>query len=78
MDIALLPEYRGRGIGSRLIRRVLGQAAVDGRAVRLHVETDSPAGVLYERMGFRTVEDKGLYLFMEWRVRGDAAASVSG
>jgi hypothetical protein len=33
---------------------------------RIHVERFNPALRLYERLGFRQVEDKGVYLFLEW------------
>ena len=65
VDIALLPEHRGAGIGSRLIDDVLAEADAAGIFVRLHVEPWNPALRLYERRGFRVVEERGVYLFME-------------
>jgi ribosomal protein S18 acetylase RimI-like enzyme len=65
IDIALLPDQRGAGIGSRLIDEVLAEADLAGLAVRLHVEPWNPALRLYERRGFRLVEERGVYLFME-------------
>jgi ribosomal protein S18 acetylase RimI-like enzyme len=34
--------------------------------VRLHVERNNPALRLYQRLGFREVEDQGVYLALEW------------
>jgi hypothetical protein len=34
--------------------------------VRIHVERCNPALRLYERLGFRQIDDRGVYLFMEW------------
>jgi hypothetical protein len=34
--------------------------------LRIHVEKFNPALRWYERLGFRQIEDKGVYLFMEW------------
>lgn len=65
LDIALLPEHRGRGIGSQLLSAVHAQAAAAGLAVRLHVEHYNLARQLYERMGYRVLSDDGVYLFME-------------
>lgn len=48
----LLPEFQGRGIGSRLLRRVLSRADADGVPVRLEVLRINPARSLYERVGF--------------------------
>jgi ribosomal protein S18 acetylase RimI-like enzyme len=61
VDIALLPEHRGRGIGSALLAGVLA----DSRRVTIHVERMNPALRLYERLGFELAEDRGVYLFLE-------------
>ena len=66
IDIALLSEQRGTGIGGALMRQVLDEAALLGKPVRIHVERHNPAMHLYERLGFRQVEDQGVYWLMEW------------
>lgn len=66
IDIALLPEQRGAGLGTQLMDRVLGDAAAEGKKVRIHVEQNNPAMRLYQRLGFRQVEDQGVYQLMEW------------
>ena len=66
IDIALLPEYRGRGIGARYMRDVMRRAADRDACVTIHVEKNNPAMSLYERLGFVPVEDKGVYWFMRW------------
>jgi ribosomal protein S18 acetylase RimI-like enzyme len=65
VDIALLPEYRNRGIGSTLLRAILDEGERADLPVTIHVESFNPALRLYERLGFRMVEDKGVYYFME-------------
>ncbi len=67
IDIALLPEQRNQGIGTRLIRDVMDRAAALGKPVRLHVEQHNPARRLYDRLGFQAIEDRGVNVFMEWR-----------
>lgn len=67
VDIALLPAARGRGLGGRLLRALLAEGAATNRPVRIHVERLNPALRLYERLGFQLLEDKGVYLFLEWR-----------
>jgi len=64
VDIAILREYCGRGLGTRLLTELLKRAAREEKAVRLHVLKSSPARRLYERLGFATVTDDGLYLGM--------------
>ena len=65
VDIALLPEHRGNGVGSALLRDLLAEADVAGKRVTIHVERLNPALRLYERLGFSVAEDKGVYLFLE-------------
>lgn len=65
VDIAVLPTYRRRGIGSALLRAILAEGDAAGLPVTIHVERFNPALSLYERLGFRQVEDKGVYYFLE-------------
>jgi GNAT superfamily N-acetyltransferase len=69
LDVALLPPFRGRGIGAELVTRLQAEAASMGLPVRLHVLVSSPARRLYERLGFRAVVPEGIHLLMEWRAR---------
>ncbi len=66
VDIALLPKQCGQGIGSHLLLEILAEGQARGVPVTIHVERFNPALRLYERLGFRPVEDKGVYLLMEW------------
>jgi GNAT superfamily N-acetyltransferase len=66
VDIALLPDFRGRGIGGALISKLLEEGRATGRSVSIHVERFNPALRLYARLGFRLTEDKGVYLLMTW------------
>ena len=67
VDLALLPEWRGRGIGTGLLRGLVEQAQEEKVCVRLQVLTGSPAVRLYERLGFGRCSEEGPYLHMEWR-----------
>jgi ribosomal protein S18 acetylase RimI-like enzyme len=66
IDIALLPEHRGKGFGEALLRDLLDEATACGKAVTIHVEKFNPAMRLYRRLGFTTEEDKGVYDLMRW------------
>lgn len=65
IDIALLPEHRGQGIGTELLGALLDEAAEAGKRLSIHVELNNPARRLYERLGFAPVEERGVYLLME-------------
>lgn len=66
VDISLLAEFRGSGIGTHLIEEVLHDAAGAGKPVRLHVERFNRALALYSRLGFERIADEGVYHLMEW------------
>ena len=66
IDIALLPEYRGAGIGRTILEDVQDQAKDVAKKVRIHVEKNNPAMSLYKRLNFTDVEDQGVYQLMEW------------
>ena len=65
VDIALLPETRNSGIGTRLIRDVFEEADSCGKKVTVHVEIYNPAQRLYERLGFTPAHEVGVYRLME-------------
>ena len=61
LDIALLPEYRGQGIGTRVLNEIREEAAAARLPIRIHVEQNNPALNLYKRLGFQQLEAKGVY-----------------
>ena len=67
VDVALLPDARGMGIGTALIADLLTEAERAGKPVSLHVAKDNRARRLYERSGFEIREDTGMYFKMESR-----------
>lgn len=77
IDIALRPESRGRGIGGAILRDLVERAFALGKAVSIHVESYNPAMRLYERLGFRKVEDQGVYHLMELSPPGTAEESAA-
>lgn len=66
VDIALLPAWRGQGLGTTLLTQLKAEAAETDRPIRLHVLQGSPAESLYRRLGFGPVDQHGPYLAMEW------------
>jgi ribosomal protein S18 acetylase RimI-like enzyme len=65
LDIALLPEFRGRGAGTRLLRDLVDEADATDVPLVIYVERQNPARRLYARLGFREVEDGPVYIRME-------------
>ncbi len=67
LSISLLPEYRSRGVGARLLRDFMAEAEKARRPVRIQAAWHNAAArALYESLGFRVTEDTGLYFDMEW------------
>jgi GNAT superfamily N-acetyltransferase len=67
IDISLLPEHRGAGVGTELLKGLQAEARTAGKTLTIHVEHFNPARRLYERLGFKEIEDLGVYRLMEWR-----------
>ena len=64
VDISLLPEQRGLGIGTHLLKGLLHEASSTSKPVRLHVLQSNPAKKLYERLGFAIVSSDQVYCEM--------------
>jgi ribosomal protein S18 acetylase RimI-like enzyme len=64
VDIALLVEYRGQGIGGGLVRDLVQRGRDEKLPVRLQVLRTNPAARLYQRIGFVKTSEDELYLQM--------------
>jgi len=62
IDIALVPELRGRGYATHLVGALIGEAEGLGCAIEAHVSRESPACRLWRRLGFEVCDDDGVYL----------------
>jgi ribosomal protein S18 acetylase RimI-like enzyme len=68
VDISLLPEHRGAGLGESLLRAILAESEASRLPLTIHVEYNNPALRLYRRLGFEQVDSNGPYLLMRRRV----------
>jgi ribosomal protein S18 acetylase RimI-like enzyme len=59
LSIAILPDYRGQGLGGRLLDELLALARLRYPGVSLSVTLANPARRLYERAGFIPVKTSG-------------------
>ena len=60
-SIPLLPEFQNKGIGTGIIRDLLGKS---NKPVRLQVLRVNPARDLYERLGFKIVDETETHFWM--------------
>jgi len=65
LDIALLPEYRNRGIGSKILLDIIAEGEKGNHPIGIYVEYNNPALRLYQRLGFQRVSEQGIYYYME-------------
>jgi ribosomal protein S18 acetylase RimI-like enzyme len=56
LAIAVLPEHRGKGVGTQLLTHLLAVAKNFYPSVSLSTRPTNPALRLYERMGFKIIE----------------------
>lgn len=67
VEIGLLPDYQGRGIGGTILAAVQAHAAATGcGVVSLHADIHGRARRLYARLGFKEIEERGVRVLMEW------------
>lgn len=71
IDMSFLPESRGGGYGGALFRDILAFAQTTKQPVSLAVERTNRAQLLYERLGFRDVEEMGFHRRMVWQPAAD-------
>lgn len=64
LDITLLPEYRGAGIGGGLLGALIAEADGAGKPLEIYVEKFNRAQTLYRRLGFVETDDTSVY----WRM----------
>jgi len=65
IDLVLLPEFRGQGIGSLILKDLAVRAFEENLPLRLHLEYNNRSRAWCERLGFRLLKDEGMYLFFE-------------
>ena len=66
IDISLLPDSRGQGVGGLLLKSLLDQASAQAKPVRLQVACCNRAIDLYSRLGFAPTGGDDVYRQMEW------------
>ena len=71
LAISLLKEYRGQGIGTRLLREMLDLLRQEGYSqASLSVQKENYALRMYQRAGFEVVADRGEEVLMAVHLDG--------
>ena len=67
LDIAILPDFQNRGVGTILMKRLIDESHRTGKRLRHTVfMLNADAHRFYERLGFVDIEDAGAYKRMEY------------
>ena len=67
VDLAILPQYRSRGVATQVLQQLQQQAAAAGLSLALRVAKESPALRLHTRLGFVVTGEDALSYQMIWR-----------
>lgn len=65
VDISLLPQFRNRGLGKRILEGLVDEADERGWRISLHVALNNPAQRLYARLGFVPATSADIYIRMD-------------
>jgi GNAT superfamily N-acetyltransferase len=71
LDLAVLPQWRGRGIATEVLQMLAQRCCALGVALSLRVVKDNPAVQLYARLGLRVIAEDAISYEMIWRQRSD-------
>jgi len=66
IDVTVLPRERNQGIGSYLLRAILGEAAESKKVVGIYVESFNSSLHLFKRLGFVETEQSGVHIYLQW------------
>ena len=67
LDITVLPEYRNRGVGTKLIAEILQAGEQAEKLVEIYIESYNPSAVLFSRLGFQPVGEEGFHVLWQWK-----------
>lgn len=67
MDFTLLPECRGKGISSPIIRWLMEEASASKKRLSINVDKLSQSQPIFEHFGFGPTEDSGFHVLYAWQ-----------
>ncbi len=70
IDIALLPKFQNKGLGTHILKGIFERAKEIQQPVTIHVESFNPAMNLYSKLGFQKIsETNGVYHLLQWNYK---------
>ena len=59
LDVTVLPRFRGSGVGTVVLERILAEARQAGKPVTIYIESFNPSVRLFGKLGFQRVSEDG-------------------
>ena len=75
IDITIQAEFRGKNIGTDLIKGVLCGANEKNKVVQIYLETNNQSANLFARLGFVPIADDGVYQL--WQKSADRKTNIA-
>jgi ribosomal protein S18 acetylase RimI-like enzyme len=70
IDIAILPKFQNKGLGTSILKDIIEHAKVIQQPITIHVESFNPAMELYKKLGFQKIsETNGVYHLLQWNYK---------
>jgi ribosomal protein S18 acetylase RimI-like enzyme len=67
LDVTLLPDARGRGIGTHILLDLMKEAGHGNQSCSIYVGSFNRSLGLFQRLGFVRMQESGESWLMEWR-----------
>lgn len=67
LDVTLLPQVRGHGIGTQILLDLMKEAEQRHQSCSIYVESFNRSLGLFQRLGFVKMKESGISWLMEWR-----------
>jgi GNAT superfamily N-acetyltransferase len=67
LDMAVLRQFRRKGIATAIVKRLQSEAEAHGVSVRIFIETFNPAGSLFSKLGFDVTDHDEVSRRYTWR-----------
>jgi ribosomal protein S18 acetylase RimI-like enzyme len=67
LDVTLLPQARGHGIGTQILLDLMREAESKNQPCSIYVESFNQSLGLFQRLGFVKTDESGISWLMEWR-----------
>jgi RimJ/RimL family protein N-acetyltransferase len=67
LDITMLPQARGRGIGTQILMDLMKEADHGTKTCSIYLESFNRSLGLFQRLGFVKTAESGASWLMEWR-----------